>query len=132
MSKSARKAEAKKAEKREKIKKKLILVACVLSVAALVAVGIYSMTQEIIRDNQAEIYSDGDRTVRLYTDGTFVADLERKTLHGAYEKTDLPYVTVIHFTSDGLVEIGFLKDDVLQLPFDWQIDEDTDVFLPRR
>jgi nitrate reductase NapE component len=124
---------AKAEEKKAKLKKTLTLIACILGIAAVATVGIYAFVQDIINDSQAEIYSDGIQTVTLFTNGTFTANLANGlSLRGRYEKIDLPYVTLVRFMSDGLAETAFLKDGVLQLPYDWEVDVTKETFLPRR
>jgi uncharacterized membrane protein YphA (DoxX/SURF4 family) len=111
-----------------RIKKAVTATACLLAAAIL----IYAGTSTIRRHMNSDVYSDGTQTVTLFDDGRFTAEL---LLHmqrsGTYEKRETAIVTAIWFHIAGEIDIGWLKDDVLQLPVNWEID-DNETFLPKR
>jgi hypothetical protein len=119
--------------RKEKIKKRLTTIAFILIAAAVIGIGVYAFVQDIIWNSKVETYSDGTHTVRLLPDGTFTADLAHTVnFHGTYEKRNFDFVIIINFFIDGSREIGWLKDDVLQIPSEWEHDLNYDTFLPRR
>jgi hypothetical protein len=110
------------------IKKTLILLACIAALAAIAYAAVWTLGKHI----RAEVYTGGGQTVTLFEDGSFTADLLlNKRIAGTYEKIEVPYVTFVRFYIGGNLETGFLKDDVLQLPAEWEID-DNESFLTKR
>jgi hypothetical protein len=110
------------------IKKVLIMLACIVALTAVIYAAVWTLGKHV----KAEVYTGGGQTVTLFEDGSFTADLHlNKRLAGTYVKHDFGYVIAVQFFVGGQLENGFLKDDVLQLPSAWEID-DNESFLPRR
>ena len=121
MSKGAVKEKAKARKKEEALKKSnrkkiLILGICALVVIAAAAIAMYFFTY----NDGTEIYSAGGQTVHLYDDGTFTASLAHNVRKGGrYEKLANENVIEVMFYVDGRTESGWILNDSLYIPDEW-------------
>ncbi|MDR2531446.1 MAG: hypothetical protein LBC82_01200 [Oscillospiraceae bacterium] len=112
--KALRREKARKKAKRIKI---LVVCGCVLVVAALVATGIYLSG----RESEAEVYNAGYQTVRLFSDGRFTAVLGHNVMKsGTYTKSSRSGAAEITFNSGGRTEVGWLENNELRIPAEWE------------
>jgi len=117
-----------RAKIKARIKNAFVILACVLVIAAMVYAGFNSIRRHV----KSDVYTDGAQTVTLFDDGKFTAQLLLNMQRsGTYEKRESIYVTTIWFHIGGETDIGWLKDDIMQLPASWEID-DNETFLPKR
>jgi ABC-type antimicrobial peptide transport system permease subunit len=119
---------------RAKTKARIKTILILLGIALAVALMIYAGMQSVMRHVKSDVYTDGVQTVTLFDDGSFTADLRLNMQRsGTYEKVIIENVSVITiwFFVAGERDIGWLMNDVLQLPPAWEIDE-NETFLPKR
>jgi len=131
-----------KALKREKAKIKarrktfIIISILILVVVAAAVVGINFRNQnnkkassgEIVTRNiqnsdtqQAEAYSLGRQTVHLFEDGTFSARLAHNVnKDGTYTRAEESGRSRITFNSGGRAEDGWIINDSLHMPHEWE------------
>jgi len=134
MSKSAVKAKKKarkekNAVKKSKSKRLLLVGVCALVVICVAAFFIYSSAFK----NKNETYSDGGQRVQLFADGRFDASLahyNRKT--GTYIKSSESGRIKIIFNVDGKESTGWIVDDVLSFPKEWEDGHDHGNQLRKR
>jgi len=126
MSKSGSKGKN-KALKREKAKIKarrktiIIISILVLVVIAAAVVGIHFRNQNHKNILQEEIYSYRGQTVHLLADGTFSAKLAHNVnKDGTYTRAEESGRTKISFKSGGRDEDGWIINDSLHLPKEWE------------
>jgi len=116
------------AKKKAKQKKLLIICICVLVVAAAAAVAIFFIAQP----SDGEVYRGGGQLVQFLEDGSFSATLPhgvRKS--GTYTKTVEDGRTIVAFNTDGIVVTGYIEDDMLHLPHEWDDGHGHDIILPK-
>lgn len=115
--------------KKAKQKKLIIISVCAIVAVALVVVALISTD----RQGGTETFSAGGQIVQLLDDGRFSASLAhnvRKT--GTYTRIDDGDSVIIAFTTDGIVETGWIMDDVLIIPEEWDDLCNHGRILPRR
>ncbi|MCL2678537.1 MAG: hypothetical protein FWE85_05750 [Clostridiales bacterium] len=136
MTKSNSKASVKalrreKALKKEKQKKLLITVVFVVALAAVLSFAIYSS----VRQSSAETFSDAAnlQTVYLYKDGKFQANLHGKAIKGSYIKTEEGGKTNVSFNEKGeKTAVGWIENDILRLPAEWDDGHNHAKDLPKK
>ena len=112
-------AKAKKKEraiKRAKQKKFLTIGICALVLIAAAVVGAFLYTSQ----SEDEVYSAGGQSVHLSPNGKFTANLAhhvRKT--GTYTKTTEDGRVTVSFIVNGNEEIGWIFNDALHIPREW-------------
>jgi hypothetical protein len=118
-----------KAKRQAKRRKILIICVCALVAAVLLAFAVLAM----IRNATAETYSDGNQTVRLFSDMTFKADLTHgKSISGSYKILDTDGGTAVLFSSGGREVRGFIENGSLRIPREWEDGCGHGNVLPRR
>ena len=97
--------------------KRIISIGCALAVFAALVLLIGACAQQ----NKSDVYSDGSQTIRLVSDGSFTAVLSHnKRLNGTYSKKTENNRIVISFTADGKTSTGFIADNALHFPEEWE------------
>ncbi|MCL2759698.1 MAG: hypothetical protein FWD22_05750 [Treponema sp.] len=135
MSKSGSNAKAKAQKKEEAIqkanrKKILIIAICAFIIIAAVVTGIFLSEHHEHKDE--EIYSARGQTVRLFADGSFNASLAhgvRKS--GTYTKTAEGEIIVVSFNINNRIENGWIVDNALHMPHEWDDGHGHGSVLPR-
>ena len=111
--KQARRELARKKAKRNKLIAIIVVVVVVVTATTLI-------TYTVIQNNMAEVFSDGEQTVRLRPDGRFRAQLAHDSSYrGSYTRTDEGGVMVITFSYGKETAVGQLIIDQLYLPDEW-------------
>jgi len=104
----------------KKAKKRKIIVLSIVAVSVLaISVLVFIL---VVQGLGTETYTDGgQQSVRLTSDGSFVADLAHGVKYdGTFEKTEQEGYADITFTfNDGLTAVGVIVDDQLHLPYEW-------------
>ncbi|MCL2637416.1 MAG: hypothetical protein FWD48_03510 [Oscillospiraceae bacterium] len=117
------------AKKAKAVLKKILTFCVVILVAGIL---VFAVVQGIMREASSQVFTDGKQTVTLFADGKYTAELllymQRS---GTYELRENTAVTTIWFYVGDEIAVGWLKDDILQLPVSWEID-DNETFLPKR
>ena len=101
---------------RKKYKRNRMITIAVIVVVALAAA---ALTYTIIQNSIADVYANGDSTVRLRPDGRFKAALHDVQHKGAYTRAEEDGVTAITFTYGKETAIGELFGDQLFIPAEW-------------
>jgi len=134
MSKKGLKAKAdnlKKAlneEKKAKQKKLIILLICSISALAILLI-VYN---NFFRQDSSETYSFQGQTVKLSGDGNFTASLAhgvRKS--GTYTKRTEEGIIIVSFNISGRTEAGFIFENNLYLPEEWDDNHGHGSVFPR-
>ena len=100
-------------------RKKFIIVAIATVSVVIIAFVVYS----IIQTAGTESYTDGSQLVELLSNGTFTATLHHDaSYNGTYSRSVQDGVTVVSFTSDGITYTGFIENNILELPHEWEDD----------
>jgi len=102
-----------------KTKSLTLIILCVLLTAfALFALSACSEKKPA----EDRVYENENQTVKLSSDGTFVARLAHGVVKtGTYtEQTDAAGVTTVTYTVDGKDVTGTIKDNILIIPEDWE------------
>lgn len=129
MSNSAKKAKEKalkkeQAEKKAKLKRTLIICICSLAVAAVLgyfALSAVKKGESSISNQSTETYSYRGQIVRLSEDGTFTASLAHNVRKsGTYAKSPENGRISVSFNMNGAVETGWIINDSLHLPKEWE------------
>jgi hypothetical protein len=117
MSKGGAKAQRRaKALKKARVKKLLIILACILAIAAIAALAVLSN----IRNADIEIFREGTQQLRLLPDGTFTYfKSQASQTGGTYEKANVDGRTQVAFTVRGSVGLGWIDGNALTLPTEW-------------
>ena len=111
--KQARRELARKKAKRDRLITIIVIVAVVLATATLI-------TYTVIQNSMAEVFTDGEQTVRLRPDGRFRATLIHDNKYsGTYTKVDEIGVITITFSYGKDTAEAFLVYDQLYLPEEW-------------
>jgi len=150
MSKGASKEKAKALRKEKAIKKARRKTIILVSIFALVVitvavVGIFARRQNNsqvtaqIRETavestsrQAEVYSLGRQTVTLLEDGTFSASLAHGVRkNGTYSRIEESGGTMVSFNVNGNEEVGWIANDSLHLPHEWDDNHGHGNVFPR-
>jgi hypothetical protein len=108
-----------KAEKEAKRQKILIICVCALIAAVVLTLAVLRAA----RNDDAETYSDGFQTIRLFNNGSFTATLAHGThIRGNYKRINAGGKVEIHFTTDGNRRsgIGYIENGELEIPWEWQ------------
>jgi len=101
--------------KRDKRKKLIITSICVAVAVIVVTLVIYDQ----LNRNRERVYTDGNQTVTLQTNGAFTASLAHNSISGTYKQKKSNGVTIISFTSDGATVNGSITDNILSIPEEW-------------
>jgi len=137
MSKGTKRVSAKsqrriRAKRKAKQKKLIIIGVCTLAAVAVVTVVVLLILSDSNQDN-SETFSAGGQIVQLLDDGRFAASLAHNVLiTGTYTKTSDDDRDIITFNTNGLIEIGWIEDDVLIIPEEWDDLCNHGRMLPRR
>jgi len=117
VAKAAKKAQRKEeAIKKAKRKKQMIIGICALVVVAVAVVAVIT----IIGQRGTETYSTGGQTVQLQQDGTFSATLAHGVRrNGTFTKTVENNRTTVTFNTGGVIEIGWIENNALHIPNEW-------------
>ena len=126
MSKSALKATAKAQRKEKAIKKAIRKKALIIGICALVVIValVFTFFPGFLKNNNvtdAETYSHRGQTVHLFSDGKFTANMAhgvRKS--GTYTKTAEDGRTAVTFNADGRADIGWIINNALHTPEEWE------------
>ena len=113
MSKKARREKALKKEKQKKTN--IIIIMCVSLALVVISFFIYNALQQ--KDDR--IFTDGQQTVTLHTDGTFTARLAHDSRTGTYTEKKEKGVTTVSFITEGTTVTGDIANDVLTIPDEW-------------
>ena len=117
MAKVSKKEERRKAAQAKARRKKIIIIVCI---AAVVAVGVGFLISSLMQSDNAEVFSHGNQRVRLYDDGTFSANLPHGVrLSGTFTQVDEGDRVIVAFSHDGIVAEGFIENDSLHIPNEW-------------
>jgi hypothetical protein len=129
MSKNAIRAKAVKQKQKKRI---LISVCAVLAMFVLVIV-IYSCSRSKQQNTETtEIYSRFGQTVQLYPDGKFIAILAHNVRKsGTYTKTNESGRITVSFYVNNNVEIGWIINNVLHIPREWDDGHGHGNMLPK-
>jgi hypothetical protein len=115
--------------KKAKQKKVITAVICTLAVAAVLVFVIHMTT----RESTAETFSGGGLIVQLLDDGRFSASLAHNIRkNGTYTKTDEDGRIKVSFDINGAVEIGWIENNSLRVPVEWEDSCGHTNILPRR
>ena len=133
MSKSVVNAKAKALRKEKAVKKanrKKIIIAsiCVLVVIAAVVFTVILRNQ----NKETEIYSHDGQSVQLFADGTFSARLAHNTGSGTYSKRTEGNRTFILFNVNGSEASGYIENNALHLPHEWDDGHGHGTVFPRQ
>jgi len=115
------KAKAKKMESMaKKAKKKKLIIAgvciAVVTAAAVLTILIFPTHKQ----TEAEIYSYHGQSVQLLPDGSFNARLSHNVRkNGTYTKINESSRIIVQFNIDGRVETGFIINNSLHIPAEW-------------
>jgi len=133
MSLGASKAKA-KARKKEIAAKKVIMKRIlvigifVLVLAAVFGVRMYLTAQQ----KKIETYSAGGQTVQLFNNGKFTAALAHNVRKsGTYTRLDEEGFSTVTFITDGREETGWIVNDSLHIPAEWDDGHGHGSVLPR-
>jgi len=115
----------------KKVNRKTLIISgvCAIAIVAVVVIVIISNGSQ---DN-SESYSGGGQIVRLLDDERFLASLShgaRKS--GTYTRTIDGERIIVAFNINGRIEIGWIEDDILTLPIEWEDDCGHGRMLPRK
>ena len=136
MSRNRRKAKTDKVKRQNEVKKakqkRLVLIGiCALAVIAVLGFAVYSLVQRSA--GATEIYRYGEQTVRLREDGSFSASLAHNVRkRGTYSKETGEGRTIVTFTVNGNIEIGWIVNDSLHIPMEWDDGHGHGNILPKR
>jgi len=121
----------KKENKLKKTKRKNLMVVsfCVLAVVVALAFVIHS----VVRQSNVETYRDGGQMVQLHPDGNFAATLAHNVNKiGTYSKTVDGDRTIVTFNINGVEEVGWIENNVLRMPDEWDDGHNHGNLLPKR
>ena len=112
---------------RRKRQRKMQLIA----ICTIIVIGILSAVfYDLYRHSQTRIYSDGDQTVTLNPDGSFTARLAHSNPSGRFTET-ADGAAAITFIYEGREVTGWIIDDALLLPDEWDDGHGHGDLLPR-
>ena len=136
MSKSALgnspKAQRKRAARKKAKQKKLILTGISVVVVAAIVVLVVLLTGSGAQDG-TQTFSAGGQIVQFLGDGRFSASLAHNVRKsGTYTMTANDNGVTVDFNTNGLVELGWIEDDVLIIPEEWEDLCNHGRRLPRR
>lgn len=121
MSKKTLKAKAKMLKKEKLLKKAKrkrikLLIVCILAVLVISGLVIYSVNES----KNSELYSNHGQSVRLFHDGRFSAILAHSVRKkGTYTKTTEAERIIVSFNINDNIETGWIVNDNLHLPGEW-------------
>jgi len=108
----------KKMTRRQKLKLKKIIRISVCSVIAVIVIA--AIIINILQQRNARIFTDGTQSITLRENGTFTAELYHGVMrNGLYKEDGVDDITIISFDENGIVAVGFLMNDVLTYPEEW-------------
>lgn len=125
MSKNVLKARAKfrKEENAKKKARKKIIIVGICLVLILGGFGIFlfvNTKQKREEANSPEFYSYGSQSVQLLADGKFTASLAHNvSKSGTFTKANENERIAVSFYIDGRTEIGYIYNNSLHLPREW-------------
>ena len=113
---SSKKARKEQAIKRKQRNKKIITLACIAVIVAVV--GFFSIYAFAQRNNR--VFVDGNQRVTLLVNGNFAARLPHGVnISGTYNEEVVEGLTIITFIYGGSRSQGSIAGDVLTLPNEW-------------
>jgi len=118
----------KNAEKKAKQKRLIIICVCVLIALIIAAIALYFFTGQ----KSAETFVLNGQTVQLHDDGKFSASLAhgvRKS--GTYTKRTENGGIVVSFNINGKIENGWIINNALYLPDEWDDNHGHGNVFPR-
>ena len=101
---------------RKKYKRNRMITIAVIVVVALAAA---ALTYTIIQNSIADVYANGDSTVRLRPDGLFRAVLHDGKLRGTYTRTEADGVITINFSYGKETAAAEIIGDQMFIPSEW-------------
>jgi len=123
----------------EKAKRKNLLIATVCGCLTVVAVVVLVMNFAGAmpfagqQGGAAETYSGGGQIVQLLPDGRFSAALAHNVRKsGTYTRSVEDGRTVVTFNRDGIQEVGWIENNALHIPDEWDDGCGHGRVLPRR
>ena len=117
------------AKKKAKMRKIIIILSVVIVVIAAAAV----VTISMIISAGTDTYTDGHQTVKLRSNGRFVAELHHdEKFRGTYSMEQQGNWPVIAFTTGGETVYGQFMEDNLLLPDAWHDDHGHNTVLPKK
>jgi len=125
------KAQRKIAIRRKKAKQKKLIIAgvCTLAVAAVIVISVLLSSTE----RRSEVFSNGIKLVELLPDGRFSANLAHNVRKsGTYTRVLEDNNEVIFFDTNGVIEVGWIEDNALVIPEQWDDFHNHGRVLPRR
>jgi hypothetical protein len=123
MSKDGLKTKRKQIRKneRKKAKQRKILIISIISIFALVVFGF--LLHSLVGKNEiaaSETYSYHGQTVQLLENGTFIARLAHNVRkNGTFTKNTENNIVNVIFNTNGIIEIGWIINDALHIPEEW-------------
>ncbi|MCL2721568.1 MAG: hypothetical protein FWD47_09555 [Treponema sp.] len=107
-----------RAEKRAK-QRKLIIAGICVSIAVISGLLIF-IIYNVNQNKVTEIYSYHGQTIQLLDDGKFTAVLAHNVRKsGTYTKTNENDRIIVTFNNDGRTETGWIVNDSLHIPREW-------------
>jgi len=115
MSKSQRRAEAIKRAKRKRV-----IVISIVSIAVIAIISIIIIFSSGSRENAARVYDGGGAIITLSDNGTFSPFLWHGEIKiGTFTESVLNGNTLVTFMYNGSTEDGWIYDNVLHIPDNW-------------
>ena len=115
--------------KQAKTKKVIVISAVVVVFLAIAALFVY----DAVMKSGTEFYSDGHQSVRLFSDGTFTAELYHGVRYsGTYEKIGQGDDFSIAYTSGDVTVTGEVTGRLLHIPEEWQDDHGHGTVLTKQ
>ena len=111
--------------------RKLIIIGICVLVAIILSTLIFGMTS-VIEKNVTEIYSNQIQAVQLLDNGKFAAILAHNVRKsGTYTKTNDGSVITVAFNTNGRIETGWIMNDSLHIPREWDDGHGHGTVFPR-
>jgi hypothetical protein len=89
--------------------------------------------QSGVQESGTETFSGGGLIVQLLDDGKFSASLAHNVRKsGTYTKTDEGSGTRISFNVNGVIEVGWIENNALRVPVEWEDACGHTNILPKR
>ena len=111
-----KKTAVKKTAATKNLKSNIIIFAVLAAIViALIILVVYQRYQR----GETQSFTDGHQTVTLEKDRSFTARLAHESKSGTYTKKTEGDVTTVTFVCNGETAVGWIIDDTLTLPDEW-------------
>ena len=116
------------AEKKAKQKRLIIICVCVLTALVIAGISLYFFTGQ----KSTETFGLNGQTVQLFADGKFSASLAHSVQKsGTYTKRTENGGIVVSFNINGKIENGWIINNALYLPDEWDDNHGHGNVFPR-